>query len=105
MALKATLLPRLMSERRQVTTKETRTALRGMSQPGRTLLKCQSFFAGARQTNTHRQRKSLQGIPRSRANANIWREAVATLLIALQRHMSVINEDMTVAPALLFVAV
>lgn len=37
MALKATLLPRLISERRQVITKETKTAFRGMSQPGRTL--------------------------------------------------------------------
>jgi hypothetical protein len=30
---------------------------------------------------------------------------VATLLIVLHRHMSVISELMTVAPALLFVAV
>jgi hypothetical protein len=46
MALKATLLPRLMSERRQVTTKETRTAFSGMSQPGRTLLKRQVLSGG-----------------------------------------------------------
>lgn len=37
MALKAVVFPRLMSERRQVMTKETQTALSGMSQPGRTL--------------------------------------------------------------------
>lgn len=36
MALKATLLPRLMSDKRQVITKDTQTALRGISQPGRT---------------------------------------------------------------------
>ena len=42
MALKATLLPRLMSDSRQVTTKEMQTAFRGMSQPGRTLLKRQT---------------------------------------------------------------
>lgn len=38
MALKATALPRFTRERRQVMTKETQTALRGMSQPGRTLM-------------------------------------------------------------------
>jgi len=36
MALKATLEPRLMRERRAATMKEKRTAFRGMSQPGRT---------------------------------------------------------------------
>ena len=34
MALKATVEPMLMRERRIVTTRETRTALRGMFQPG-----------------------------------------------------------------------
>lgn len=37
MALKASLLPRLIRERRLVITKEIRTALRGMSHPARTL--------------------------------------------------------------------
>jgi hypothetical protein len=46
MALKATLLPRLMSDSRQVTTKEMQTAFRGMSQPGRTLLKRQTLSGG-----------------------------------------------------------
>ena len=36
MALKATVDPMLMRERRIVMAKETRTELRGMSQPGRT---------------------------------------------------------------------
>ena len=38
MALNATALPKLTRERRQVMTKETQTALSGMSQPGRTLI-------------------------------------------------------------------
>ncbi len=37
MALKASLLPRLIRERRLVITKEIRTALSGMSHPARTL--------------------------------------------------------------------
>jgi hypothetical protein len=43
MALKATELPRLMRERRQVIIKEMATAFRGMSQPGRTWSSCVSF--------------------------------------------------------------
>ena len=46
-------------------------------------------------------KKSLNGKPRSRAKANICLEAVATLLIVLQRHMSVMRQAITEAPALL----
>ena len=55
--------------------------------------------------DTNRQRKVLNGMPRSRANANICREAVATLLIVLHRHIRMIRHAMTVEPALLPVAV
>lgn len=72
MALKASLLPRLIRERRLVITKEIRTALRGMSHPARTLqnrvsVSCHAF----EYADIYWHRNLLKGIPLSRANANI----------------------------------
>lgn len=83
MALNATVEPRLIKLSRAVMHMDTRIEFKGMSQPGRTY-----------------DRKSATGNPLSRAKANIWRDAVATLLMAEHSVRSVMMQVMTVAPAL-----
>lgn len=83
MALNATVEPRLIKLSRAVMHIETKIEFRGMSQPGRTY-----------------DRKSAAGSPLSRAKANIWRDAVATLLMAEHSVRSVMMQVITVAPAL-----
>ena len=82
-ALKATVDPRLIKLSRAVIHIDTKIEFKGISQPGRTY-----------------DRKSAAGNPLSRAKANIWRDAVATLLIAEHSVRSVMMQVMTVAPAL-----
>lgn len=82
MTLKATERLMLRRESRQVTMKETKMALGGTSQPGLT-----------------RFRKEANRSPQSHAKANIWREAVANLLMVLQTVMIMIMANVIVAPA------
>lgn len=82
MALNATVEPRLIKLSKAVIHIETKIEFKGMSQPGRTY-----------------DRKSAAGNPLSRAKANIWRDAVATLLIAEHSVRSVMMQVIIVAPA------
>lgn len=82
MAFKATIEPRLIKLSRAVMHIDTKIEFRGISQPGRTY-----------------DRKSAAGNSLSRAKANIWRDAVTTLLMAKHSVRSVVMHVMTVAPA------
>jgi hypothetical protein len=81
--LNATVLPMLIRESLTAILKDTRTLLRGMSQPGRT-----------------QDRKALKGTPWSRAKAKSWREHVATLLTHLNTAMIVVIDARAVAPGM-----
>lgn len=77
-ALRAWVEPMLMSERQMVTTRETRTAFKGMFHPGVTLM------------STPENGRAL-----SRAKAHSCREAVATSLMALAVRVTIKTVHMT----------
>jgi hypothetical protein len=85
--LKATVLPILIKDKRIETTKDTRTELSGISQPGRT-----------------RERKEPNGTPWSRAKAKSCLEHVATLLTHPKMAMITVMVARTVAPVVDWVA-
>lgn len=98
MAFRATEDPILMHAKRQLMIKERSTAGRGMFQPGDTydcqlLLQCNLTIG----LTLHSQLEP--GSPRSRANAQICREAVATSLMQHTVNSTISIATMTFVPA------
>jgi len=86
MALNATVEPILIKDRRVVIVKVSRTALSGIFQPGLTY-----------------EIKEEKGSPLSRAKDQVWRDAVATVLIQAEVILTMRIAVMIDAPVLLWV--
>lgn len=81
MELRAVADPKLIRDKTLVNTKVKMSALKGMSQPGRTVAN-----------------HVLKGSPLSRAKAYSWRELVATKVNSPKKNIIVMKTDIAVAP-------
>lgn len=97
-AFRATDDPMLMQQRRQVTAREKSTAGRGIFQPGETCIR-QLLVKSHNVVALTLQSQLEPGNPRSRANAQIWRDDVAVSLMQQKVNRTMMIAVMTLVAA------